>query len=258
MYHRGCARVHRRHQRVGTDSFTYVARSGSKTAAATTRINVEALRIPDIAQGTVAPGVDVSWFALSPGVSALPAFDTLTAYATSTTTAIDFPSTAGLFADSGLADGLGGVFEGYLAIPTSGLWTLSVESDDGAKLWIGDDLVVDNDYLHGMREAQGTIALDAGLHAVRIEFFERADGAGLIARWTGPDTARETVPASAWFRDAAVCAPDLTGDGAINTNDFFAFLALYQTMDSRADYTADGLINTNDFFAFLALYQQGC
>ena len=57
------------------------------------------------------------------------------------------------------------------------------------------------------------------------------------------------------------CAADVTRDGALNTNDFFAFLALYQTMDPAADFAppgGDGNINTNDFFAFLAAYQEGC
>ncbi len=54
------------------------------------------------------------------------------------------------------------------------------------------------------------------------------------------------------------CTPDLTNDGSVNTNDFFAYLALYQSQDVFADFTGDGLINTNDFFAFLAAYQAAC
>ncbi len=54
------------------------------------------------------------------------------------------------------------------------------------------------------------------------------------------------------------CAPDLTGEGDVNTNDFFQFLTYYQNQDPRADFDRDGLINTNDFFAFLAAYQVGC
>ncbi len=54
------------------------------------------------------------------------------------------------------------------------------------------------------------------------------------------------------------CDADLTGEGDVNTNDFFAFLALYQAQDVRADFAPDGSVNTNDFFAFLAAYQGGC
>ncbi len=71
--------------------------------------------------------------------------------------------------------------------------------------------------------------------------------------WVG--TASEAV---AVIRVTDGCAPDLTGDGQINTNDFFLFLSLYQAQDSRADFTGDGAINTNDFFAFLSTYQAGC
>ncbi len=54
------------------------------------------------------------------------------------------------------------------------------------------------------------------------------------------------------------CAPDLTNDGSVNTNDFFAYLAAYQAQDPTADFSGDGQINTNDFFAYLAAYQAGC
>ncbi len=54
------------------------------------------------------------------------------------------------------------------------------------------------------------------------------------------------------------CAADLTGEGDVNTNDFFLFLSLYQAQDPRADFEPGNGINTNDFFAFLAAYQAGC
>ncbi len=54
------------------------------------------------------------------------------------------------------------------------------------------------------------------------------------------------------------CPADITGEGDLNTNDFFAFLTLYQGADPAADFFADGFINTNDFFAYLAAYQAGC
>ncbi len=56
-------------------------------------------------------------------------------------------------------------------------------------------------------------------------------------------------------------APPPNGDGSVDTNDFFQFLAYYQAQDPAADFAppgGDGNINTNDFFAFLAAYQAGC
>ena len=48
----------------------------------------------------------------------------------------------------------------------------------GSKLWIGPQLVVENDGLHGMQERTGSIGLQAGKHAITIGFFERGGGAG--------------------------------------------------------------------------------
>ncbi len=49
-------------------------------------------------------------------------------------------------------------------------------------------------------------------------------------------------------------AGDLDASGTTDTNDFFAFLALYAADDPNADVTGDGSINTNDFFSFLNRY----
>ncbi len=54
------------------------------------------------------------------------------------------------------------------------------------------------------------------------------------------------------------CVPDIDGDGTIDTDDFFAFLALYAASDAGADINDDGDIDTDDFFAFLAAYAAGC
>ncbi len=58
------------------------------------------------------------------------------------------------------------------------------------------------------------------------------------------------------------CPADLSpppeGDGSVDTNDFFQFLAYYQAQDPAADFSPGGGVNTNDFFAFLAAYQAGC
>lgn len=54
------------------------------------------------------------------------------------------------------------------------------------------------------------------------------------------------------------CIADVNADGAVNTNDFFAYLLLYQLNDLRADLTGDTVIDPDDFAAYLAAYQLGC
>ena len=64
------------------------------------------------------------------------------------------------------------VFEGYVAIPETGVWTLLIGSDDGSRLYLHGDLLVDNDGPHPMQWSSGRLRLGKGLHAIRIEFFE--------------------------------------------------------------------------------------
>lgn len=89
-------------------------------------------------------------------------------------------------------------FTGFLRVPKDGVYTLFTSSDDGSRLWIGDSLVVDNDGLHGQSEAHGLIALAAGLHPVRIAYFNATGGEALTVSWQGPGLPKQAVPASAW------------------------------------------------------------
>jgi len=70
----------------------------------------------------------------------------------------------------------GFLFQGFIKIETAGVYRFSTESDDGSRLYIADKLVVDNDGLHGIIERSGIIALSAGYHPVRIDFFEKTGG----------------------------------------------------------------------------------
>ncbi len=73
----------------------------------------------------------------------------------------------------------GRVFEGYFTVPSTSLYRFSLTSDDGSKLWINDQLVVDNDGLHGSETVEGTAALSAGPHKIRVEYFNKTGGATL-------------------------------------------------------------------------------
>ena len=45
-------------------------------------------------------------------------------------------------------------------------------ADDGSRLLIGDDLVVDNDGFHAAKDAGGLRRLKAGYHPLTLTFFE--------------------------------------------------------------------------------------
>lgn len=64
------------------------------------------------------------------------------------------------------------VLEGYVQIPKTDTYTFFTRSDDGSKLYIDGQLVVDNDGRHGAFWEYGTTILEAGKHRLRIEYFE--------------------------------------------------------------------------------------
>jgi hexosaminidase len=72
-------------------------------------------------------------------------------------------------------------FSGYLRVAVSGLYTITLASDDGSVLRIGDRIVVDNDGWHSETERSGMIALEGGLHPVSVEFVQGGGGRALSA-----------------------------------------------------------------------------
>ncbi len=131
-------------------------------------------------------------------------------------------------------------------------WTFtpsaSVTLSAGATYW----LVVYNDGGGNIDWKAGSTT-PAGPHATHV--------GGLFSVSSGPNpplTGNSSILNSYEVNGSTgdcACAADLTGGCETNTNDFFAFLALYQAQDPAADFSPGGGINTNDFFAYLAAYQ---
>ncbi|MBL8069132.1 MAG: DUF1080 domain-containing protein [Armatimonadetes bacterium] len=107
------------------------------------------------------------------------------------------------------------VVTGFINVKQAGSYEFSLGSDDGSKLWIGDNLIVDNNGLHGKEFKNGRAELVAGENSIRIECFNGpADGA-LELKWKKPgDTEFTTVPPSAFTTPAGevrVTAPGKKG-----------------------------------------------
>lgn len=219
----------------------------------TTSITIDALlmRVPENPTGDVA-GVGAAYYALT-NPSVLPDFSTLAPYLSTSVTALDFSSTGGAFANSGRSDNVGALFTGWIDIPETGQWRLFTNSDDGSKLWVGDQLVVNNDGLHAMVEVGGTVALARGRHAITVGFFERGGGAGLTVSWEGPGTVKQIVPAGRWSRGGTVNWADVNRDGAVNALDISAVLAAWgNSGGGAADANRDGRVNGSDLSVVLA------
>lgn len=64
------------------------------------------------------------------------------------------------------------VYSGRFRVREEGCYTFRLHSDDGSKLFIDGDLVVDNDGVHPPSSSRGERCLNSGSHRIRLEYFQ--------------------------------------------------------------------------------------
>ncbi len=84
---------------------------------------------------------------------------------------------------------------GALVVPRSGKYTFYAGSDDGQRLWIDGELVLDNWQGQGFDFHKAQVKLDKGLHAFRYEHFQGSGPGAVELQWAGPDLERQTISA---------------------------------------------------------------
>jgi len=72
----------------------------------------------------------------------------------------------------GREDGFAIVAEGYLKVDTRALYRLTITSDDGSRVFVHGNLAIDHDGNHPANPASKRVRLSAGLHPIRIEYFQ--------------------------------------------------------------------------------------
>lgn len=93
--------------------------------------------------------------------------------------------------------------EGTIRIDTDGEYTFYLQSDDGARLYLNGEEVVDNDGSHGPQIRIGRSTLAAGRHPIRIDYFEDHGGSTLVLYYEGPGIERQVVPPTVLFPTAS-------------------------------------------------------
>jgi hexosaminidase len=74
------------------------------------------------------------------------------------------------------------VFFGRISVPADEVYVFSLSSDDGSRLLIDTDVIIDNDGLHSSTERTGVIALAAGAHDFQVQHFNKTGGAECVLR----------------------------------------------------------------------------
>ena len=74
-----------------------------------------------------------------------------------------------------------------------GLYTFTTETDDGLRLYIDDELVIDRWFDMGPTNHEGFITLSEGLHDITMEYYENGGGAEASLYWTPPGSNQDLV-----------------------------------------------------------------
>lgn len=91
-------------------------------------------------------------------------------------------------------DHFGYDFRTLIKIPKKGVYSFYTFSDDGSRLYIDGQEVVNNDEGHSARRREGKIALDEGFHELRILYFEDYMGQELEVGFSSRYIMETTLP----------------------------------------------------------------
>ncbi|MEA5466743.1 PA14 domain-containing protein [Leptothoe sp. PORK10 BA2] len=126
-------------------------------------------------------------------------------------------------------------------------YTFETKSDDGVRLWVNNQLIIDKFSYQGTTPHTGKISLKAGQrYDIRLDYFEGNGGAISELRWMSDSQAREIIPKSQLY-SAAVTPPEPPNNNEVNglkaeyyNNQDFTDLKLTRT-DATVDfYWGDG------------------
>src|SRR5678809_302073 len=63
-------------------------------------------------------------------------------------------------------------YTGRFWIEKPGLYGFALTSDDGSRLYIDDQMVVDNDGIHPIATHSGIVELSGGIHKIHVQYFQ--------------------------------------------------------------------------------------
>jgi hypothetical protein len=131
-------------------------------------------------------------------------------------------------------------------------YTLTTTADDGVRLYLNNQLLIDNFVDQAPTSRSATLPLIAGqLYDLRVEYYQHLGGAALNLQWSSPSTLQQTIPTSQLYSGIAPAAPTnltLTPAASIQIN-----LAWTDNANNETGYIVERQINSAPFTQIASL-----
>jgi hypothetical protein len=112
-------------------------------------------------------------------------------------------------------------WSGSVRAAYSETYTFTVAADDGARLWVNGELLVDRWSSKRAFKASGSIALEAGkLYDIQLEYRQNVKAARVSLKWRSPSLRKaQVIPASMLYPPSTPSTPDVAAvvpDGSVS------------------------------------------
>jgi len=90
-------------------------------------------------------------------------------------------------------------FKGFIEIKQDGVYSFSTISDDGSRLFVNNQKVIDNDGVHAPFTVSGKVELKKGKYPIMLDYFEGNYGELLRVEMEGPGITKQALPVAMLF-----------------------------------------------------------
>ena len=105
------------------------------------------------------------------------------------------------------------VFTGCLYISYPGKYNINILSDDGSKLWINNNLIINHDGIHGSSNKSAFVDLEVGYHPFRLDYFQGPrTQIALVVSWRLPSESTTNIIPEDNFVECPNNVQSLTSD----------------------------------------------
>ena len=90
---------------------------------------------------------------------------------------------------------------GQITPPTTGLYTFYTNTDDGVRLFVNNQLLINNWTVHSPFENTASVYLEGGKkYNLLLEYYENQGGASIQLSWSYPGQTKQIIPTTGLFR----------------------------------------------------------